>query len=142
MHEKNAQLKESIDLNECSYINWHKTFDKITPRSICVPLPSDILDYLLDEMIILPKECYEKQQNTVEASTSSKTFDSSDDGNDDPEVSRKSRSNSLSFPIRLFFFFYSQNFPSLAQKLTTALNDLAVLHSSKRIGIARRMHFG
>lgn len=33
-------------------------FQKIMPDSICIPLSDKIVNYLLDEIIILPKECY------------------------------------------------------------------------------------
>lgn len=54
----NPQMKECIDLRACSYSNWYKKFQKITPDSISIPLSDTIVSYLLDEIIILPKECY------------------------------------------------------------------------------------
>lgn len=95
MHEKNQQLKECIDLRACSYPNWYKKFNKITLKSICLPIPDEIVKYLLDEIIILPKECYSMvpRENTASGSSSvqcgSSLFskgDESDDNHDDLEV--------------------------------------------------------
>lgn len=58
MHGTNQLIKECIDLRACAYSNWYRMFQKITPDSICIPLSRPIVDYLLDEIIILPKECY------------------------------------------------------------------------------------
>lgn len=58
MHGTNQQIKECIDLRACAYSNWSQLFQKIVPESICIPLSDQMVDYLLDEIIILPKECY------------------------------------------------------------------------------------
>lgn len=58
MHGINQQIKECIDLRACAYANWYNMFQKLTPDSICIPLSDQIVNYLLDEIIILPKECY------------------------------------------------------------------------------------
>lgn len=52
---------EYEQLTSCSYINWHEKFSKIELDSVIVAIPKHIVEYLLDEMIILPKECYENQ---------------------------------------------------------------------------------
>lgn len=64
MYEKNQQIKECIDLRACSYVNWYDKFHKISLQSVCVPLSDEIVNYLLDEIIILPKECYARTQST------------------------------------------------------------------------------
>lgn len=66
MHGTNQQAKECIDLRACSYANWYKKFKKITPDSICIPLSDEIVSYLLDEIIILPKECYPNEDGDEE----------------------------------------------------------------------------
>lgn len=58
MHVNNQEIKECVDLRACAYTNWCKKFRKITFDSVCIPLPDEIVKYLLDEIIILPKECY------------------------------------------------------------------------------------
>lgn len=86
MHEKNQQLKECIDLRACSYVNWYKKFHKISLQSVCVPLPDNILNYLLDEVIILPKECYAREQSSSVTTTSYsgvRSFIAGDDAGDD-----------------------------------------------------------
>lgn len=74
MHEKNQILKQCIDLRACSYPNWYKKFRKISLRSICVPIPEPIVKYLLDEIIILPKECYAHEQNSESNSCTDTTL--------------------------------------------------------------------
>lgn len=66
MQEKNLQTKECDDLRTCAYNNWYEQFSKITLRSNIVCIPKHIIDYLLDEIIILPKECYENQIDVVD----------------------------------------------------------------------------
>lgn len=87
MHEKNQQLKECIDLRACSYINWYNIFHKISLRSVCVPVPDEIVNYLLDEIIILPKECNAREQSASATATSysgePSSFDAGDDDDDD-----------------------------------------------------------
>lgn len=91
MHEKNQQLKECIDLRACSYVNWYNKFHKISLQSVCVPLPDEIVNYLLDEIIILPKECYAREQATTVAATSysgePSSFDAGDNDSTGTEVS-------------------------------------------------------
>lgn len=79
MHEKNQIVKQCIDLRACSYPNWYRTFRKIALKSICVPIPEEIVKYLLDEIIILPKECYANQRDS-EPDTA---FEGDDDADDD-----------------------------------------------------------
>lgn len=68
MHATNQEIKECIDLRACAYTNWYKKFRKLTFDSVCVPLSDEIVNYLLDEIIILPKECYSNDENsTLEA---------------------------------------------------------------------------
>lgn len=90
MHEKNQELKECIDLRACSFVNWYNKFHKITLQSVCVPLPDDIVNYLLDEIIILPKECYSRDQSNSVAATSysgaPSSFDATDDDSTGTEV--------------------------------------------------------
>jgi len=46
--------------------NWYKSFAKISIKSICIQIPDEVKRYLLDEIIILPKECMtSEQQNQV-----------------------------------------------------------------------------
>lgn len=85
MHENNQRLKECMDLRECSYVNWYKKFHKIALRSVCIPLPEEIVNYLLDEIIILPKECYARQRTTSDAGISHSGEPSVFDGNNDDD---------------------------------------------------------
>lgn len=73
MIEKNPQTKECNELRVCAYFNWHGQFEKLCVRSEVIPIPANIVQYLQDEIIILPKECYASDEN---ASTA---FDNEDD---------------------------------------------------------------
>lgn len=87
MHEKNREIKECIDMRACSYTNWNKKFRKITYNSICIPLPEHIVKYFLDEVIILPKECYDdNEEDKSEFSTIAATDDSYNEEEDDDEI--------------------------------------------------------
>jgi len=45
----------------CSVDNWHAMFKKVTFKSVILPIPNDVLEYLRsDGPLILPKECGEK----------------------------------------------------------------------------------
>lgn len=79
MHGTNQEIKECIDLRACAYTNWYKKFRKITFDSVCISLSDVLIKYLLDEIIILPKECY---NNTDEVNN-----DDDDDDEDDIVVS-------------------------------------------------------
>lgn len=55
MLEKSAlELKE---LEHCSFNNWYDLFEKISIKSFRLQIPEHIVDYLKEELIILPKEC-------------------------------------------------------------------------------------
>jgi hypothetical protein len=58
MLENFAKLKKSRDLKECSFVNWHQQFEKLSYDAEIVKIPADVLEYLNDEIIILPKECH------------------------------------------------------------------------------------
>lgn len=83
MHGTNQQIKECIDLRACAYPNWYKKFRKITPQSICIPLSDEIVSYLLDEIIILPKECYGSDDDEE---TQEETKDNGNDSEDEDPV--------------------------------------------------------
>lgn len=58
MTENNIDsIKECTELAACSFKNWYKLFKKISITSKCLSIPSNVKDYLLDDIIILPKEC-------------------------------------------------------------------------------------
>lgn len=80
MHATNQEIKECIDLRACAYPNWSKKFRKLTPDAICIPLPDEIVKYLLDEIIILPKECYENDENEAESDDANENEEDDEDG--------------------------------------------------------------
>lgn len=82
MHVNNQEIKECVDLRACAYTNWYKKFRKITFDSVCIPLPDEIVKYLLDEIIILPKECY---SNDAEEAFGEENAANNDDYDDDDE---------------------------------------------------------
>ncbi|XP_063704250.1 translation initiation factor eIF2 assembly protein-like [Culicoides brevitarsis] len=48
-----------LSLKTFSFPEWYKDFKKISIRSHIVNIPPKVLEYLKDEMIVLPKECNE-----------------------------------------------------------------------------------
>lgn len=48
---------EKRDLINCSFVNWYELFEKISIKSYSIPVPENVLEYLKDELLILPKEC-------------------------------------------------------------------------------------
>lgn len=78
MHGTNKEIKECIDLRACAYTNWYKKFRKITFDSVCIPLSHELITYLLDEIIILPKECYSNESKSGDA----EEYDDSGDEDD------------------------------------------------------------
>ena len=52
----------------CSVDNWHAMFKKVTFKSVILPIPNDVLEYLRsDGPLILPKECGEKDNGDSES---------------------------------------------------------------------------
>ncbi len=62
MHERSALAKANSELGVCSFQNWYKSFAKISIKSICIKIPDEVKHYLLDEIIILPKECMSSEE--------------------------------------------------------------------------------
>jgi hypothetical protein len=55
------------DVLACSMPDWYPMFEKVTIRTEIVPLPHDVLEYLLDDgKLILPKECNKELSDGVE----------------------------------------------------------------------------
>lgn len=112
MHGTNHQIKECIDLRACSYSSWYKNFQKISLDSICIPLSDKIVSYLLDEIIILPKECYPNDDDEKE--------ENKEDGDDEDEEvvvsvllhSCKQISTKTITSQFMFALFSSQSFPN------------------------------
>lgn len=44
-------------LTACAHGSWYPEFEKISIRSIQIPIPDEVQQYLLDDPIILPREC-------------------------------------------------------------------------------------
>lgn len=42
----------------CSIENWYEDFQDVTIRTNIVKIPQDVLKYLRDDVMVLPKECY------------------------------------------------------------------------------------
>lgn len=61
MLERNSVMQKCDDLRACAYYNWFEDFSKITIKSVIIPIPTEIVEYLKDEIIILPKECYDNE---------------------------------------------------------------------------------
>lgn len=58
----------------CSFDNWYGDFKKISIKSHYIDIPPDVLQYLRDDIIVLPKEC----QTRVEANQLGDNFQEDD----------------------------------------------------------------
>lgn len=135
MHATNQEIKECIDLRACSYTNWSKKFRKITLESVCIALPDQMVKYLLDEIIILPKECYGNEPDD--------TFGDDADDADDIVVSLSIRYfNECALKCVFRLDCSNRNFPNSVHRWRTPFHDLAELFLSKPIGTARKMLSG
>lgn len=95
MHERSAIAKTGSDLGACSFQNWYKSFAKISIKSICIKIPDEVKHYLLDEIIILPKECMSSDQlNQVHEG-----YEDEDTENSEVCLHHQSLAKSLSFLI-------------------------------------------
>lgn len=87
MHVNNQEIKECVDLRACAYTNWYKKFRKITFESECIALPDEIVKYLLDEIIILPKECYSNDDDDAFGDDNGVDIEDNDDDEAEAVVS-------------------------------------------------------
>lgn len=53
------------ELNACSFQRWYHNYEKISIESTCLKIPANVVRYLLDEIIILPKECTPENELNV-----------------------------------------------------------------------------
>lgn len=61
MLERSVELKE---LEHCSFVNWYELFEKISVKSYPLKIPENVLKYLKDELVVLPKECENESANS------------------------------------------------------------------------------
>ena len=54
----------SKEVSWCSIDNWYHMFKKFTFKSVILPIPNDVLEYLKsDGPLILPKECEKDEES-------------------------------------------------------------------------------
>lgn len=86
-HEKSGKMliqqKELSDLVVCSYHNWYEDYKKNCIKSFCLQINQDVLNYLKQDLFILPKEC--NLSNTAASSSNTKTIGESSSFSDDDE---------------------------------------------------------
>lgn len=93
MHVVSMKTVECNDLFECSFTNWYEKFQKISIESTHISLDKKILYYLLDEKVILPKECYNESDSTFGSAVvqGQSLFCDKDSDNDDDDTLNVSR---------------------------------------------------
>lgn len=92
------KVKECLDLRSCSFPAWYRLFSKVTFESISIPIPTNVLSYLLHYPFVLPKECSkEKFQEFCDDLNSAVADD--DDDDDEPEPATVSSSYSANFSV-------------------------------------------
>lgn len=99
--------KEVSDLMTCSYYNWHENFKKHCIKSHCLQIPENVLNYLKQDLFVLPTECKILHSGQSSQSSDRKTvgeatnFDESDDEEETPPT-----------------------FPEFSQKITKTIEKL------------------
>jgi hypothetical protein len=52
---------------QCSFPLWYHNFEKVTFKSVVIPLPQEVLSYLLEnDQLVLPKECNDDNYDGLE----------------------------------------------------------------------------
>uniref|UniRef100_A0A182JTL5 Uncharacterized protein n=1 Tax=Anopheles christyi TaxID=43041 RepID=A0A182JTL5_9DIPT len=110
-------LIRNIELEKqaCMHVNWYELFRKNTIKSCIIPVPEDVLLYLRQDMLILPKEC----SNFTDVSTGEgfqtthyNAFDDQFDGSDYEEEDADGSDDQ------------QPAFPEFSQSLTNAIQSL------------------
>lgn len=57
MLERNSEIKSTHEMKKCSSPIWYKDFKNVSIKSFFLKIPTNVLTYLRDEIIILPTEC-------------------------------------------------------------------------------------
>lgn len=76
-------VKQCLELKSCSYHTWYEKFSKVAFESICLPIPANVLKYILDDLFVLPKEC---NVTATDAATTSPQDKEWDDDNEEFEI--------------------------------------------------------
>jgi hypothetical protein len=66
----------------CSYHSWHPRYRAVTPKARLIPLPTEFLDYLRSDGIILPPE----DDNATWSDSDSGIFSGADNNDDEEEA--------------------------------------------------------
>lgn len=85
MIEKNCENATCIDMEMFSYRNWHAHFSELIFESVCIPLPAEIVKYFLEEVIILPKECYKLDEEVFNLDSCTSNLLPADQSEDEEE---------------------------------------------------------
>ncbi|XP_055613298.1 cell division cycle protein 123 homolog [Uranotaenia lowii] len=99
-------ILRNIELEKvsCMTVNWYDKFKKNTVKSFVIPVPEDVLAYLRQDLVILPKEC---SKLSTSGSTKTKHFNSYNDEFSDDEADDD-----------------SPEFPEFSSKVTDAIENL------------------
>lgn len=76
-------VRQCLELKSCSFPSWYPKFSKITFKSIRIPIPTNVLKYILDDVFVLPKECNatsttDEAQSNAAGSSDNKEWESED----------------------------------------------------------------
>ncbi|XP_055543995.1 cell division cycle protein 123 homolog [Wyeomyia smithii] len=94
----------------CMLSSWYEQFEKNTIKSYIIPIPDDVLEYLRQDMVILPKEC--ANLNSTSDASETMHFNSYNDQfneNDDEDEEEED---------------CQPEFPEFSEKLTAAIRKL------------------
>lgn len=79
-------VKQCLELRSCSFASWYAKFAKITFKSIRIPIPANVLEYILDDVFVLPKECNATSTADAARSCEAGSSDNKDWDSEDSEI--------------------------------------------------------
>ena len=85
------------DKKACIFTNWYEDFGKISIRSVALKIPDDVLEYLRNELLILPKECNQSLKLDCDVNH----FNSYDDKFDESEDDEDNQPEFVDFSAKL-----------------------------------------
>ncbi|XP_053696118.1 cell division cycle protein 123 homolog [Sabethes cyaneus] len=93
----------------CMLASWYEQFEKNTIKSFIIPIPDEVLNYLRQDLVILPKEC--ANLNSTSDASGTKHFNSYNDQFSDDEQEEEDDG-------------FQPEFPEFSEKLTAAIQKL------------------
>ncbi|RLW01930.1 hypothetical protein DV515_00007580 [Chloebia gouldiae] len=112
----------------CQFSLWYPLFKAVTIRSVILPLPENVKEYLLDDGTLVVSGREEPPSHAQEGSDDAEEIQWSDDENTTTlkylEDGYTSPTNGLKFIFLLMFFVQAPEFPEFTAKVQEAISSL------------------